>query len=85
VTYQIELSKSVEKQLEDIPKSDLKKIFQRIDKLSSNPFPSGYEKLKGIEDLYRVRQGDYRVIYSVFEKKLLVLILKIGHRREVYR
>ncbi len=85
MTFKIEFSKPAEKQFTNIQKSDLKKISQKIDKLASNPFPTGHEKLKGEDDLYRVRQGDYRIIYSVLEKKLIVLIVKIRHRREAYR
>ena len=74
-----------EKQFADIPHTELKKLAKRIDKLSSDPFPSGHEKMKGHDDLYRIRQGDYRVLYSLFLGKLVVLIIKIGHRRDVYR
>jgi len=85
VIYKVEFSKPAEKQLQDIHGPDLKKIAKKIDKLATDPFMDGSEKLKGSEDLFRIRQGDYRIIYSVFEKKLIILILKIGHRREVYR
>ncbi len=85
MTYKIEFSRVAEKQFLDLPKNDLKKISQKINKLISNPFISGYEKLRGSDNQYRVRQRDYRIIYSVLEKKLIVLVLKIGHRREVYR
>lgn len=83
--YKIEFTRTAEKQFNDLPRTELKKIAKRIDKLGFDPFPSGHEKMKGHDDLYRVRQGDYRILYSVFEKKLVVLIVKIGHRREVYR
>ena len=83
--YTIVFSRSAEKQLEAVPKDDLKKIAKRIDKLQQDPFPLGHEKLSGKEDLYRIRQGNFRVIYSVEGKKLIILILKIGHRREIYR
>lgn len=85
MTYKIEFSRAAEKRLADLPQVDQKKISKRIDKLASNPFPSGHEKLSGHEDLYRIRQGDYRVLYTVVETKLVVLVVKIGHRREVYR
>ena len=85
MTYKIEFTRTAEKQLSDVPQVDLKKLARRIDKLAQNPFPPGYEKMKGHDDLYRIRQGDYRVLYSVFEGKLLILVVKIGHRREVYR
>lgn len=84
--YKVDFSKTAEKQLESIPKSDVKKIIKRADKLASDPFPNGYEKLKGSDiEVYRVRQGDYRILYTVLEQKLIVLIVKIGHRRDVYR
>ncbi len=85
MTYKIEFSRTAEKRLADLSQVDQKKISRRIDKLASNPFPPGYEKLSGHEDLYRIRQEDYRVLYTVVEKKLIVLVVKIGHRREVYR
>ena len=85
MTYKIEFTRAAGKQLAGIQKSDTQKLAKRIDQLAANPFPPGYEKLKGQGDLYRVRQGDYRILYSVFENQLLVLIVKIGHRREVYR
>ncbi len=54
-------------------------------KLKNNPFPSGCEKLSGNDYLFRIRSGDYRILYHVENKKLLILIVKIGHRREIYR
>ncbi len=83
--YEIEFTKAAEKQLADIPRTELKKLAKRIEKLAIDPFPQGHEKMKGHEELHRIRQGDYRILYTVFEKKLLILIVKIGHRREVYR
>jgi mRNA interferase RelE/StbE len=85
VKYKIEFARAAEKQLSEVPAADLKKLVKRIDKLGENPFPSGHEKLKGHDDLYRIRQGDWRAIYAVFERKLVVLVVKIGHRREIYR
>lgn len=86
MTYTIELTHIALKNLEDIPKSDLKKIQKKIDVLATDPRPRKMEKLSGSDDnLYRVRSGDYRVIYRIFDKKLLILIVNIGHRREVYR
>ena len=83
--YKIEFTHAAEKQLAEIPRVDLKKLAKRIEKLASEPFPPGHEKMKGHDHLYRIRQGDYRAIYSVFEGKLLILVVKIGHRREIYR
>ena len=75
MTYKIEFSRAAVKQLSDIPQTDLKRMAAKINKLANNPFPPGHEKLKGEEELYRIRQGDYRVIYSVAGKKVIVLIL----------
>lgn len=84
--YKVEFSKPAEEQLESIPKSDVKKILKRAEKLGSDPFPPGYEHIKGSQiETYRVRQGDYRILYTVYEERLIVLVIKIGHRKEVYR
>jgi mRNA interferase RelE/StbE len=85
VTYKIFFSKPAQRQLSSLPKIDLKKIAQKIEKLSSNPLPYGHEKMAGMNDCYRIRQGDYRILYTTQDKELIVLVLKIGHRREVYR
>ena len=83
--YKIKLSKAAGKQLADLPRADAKKIAARIDKLASDPFPPNHKKLEGEDDICRIRQGDYRILYSVFKNELLVEVVKIGHRREVYR
>ena len=84
--YKVDFSRAAEEQLESIPKSDVKKIIKRAEKLGYDPFPPGHEHLKGAAiATYRVRQGDYRILYTVHEEKLIVLVVKIGHRKEVYR
>lgn len=86
MTHQVNFTKLAEAQLASIPKVDMQKIAKRIEKLSLDPFPVKCEKLSGLDEpIYRVRQGDYRILYSVFEDSLIVLIVKIGHRKEVYR
>jgi mRNA interferase RelE/StbE len=85
VTYNIELSRGAYKSLKSIPQSDVRKIRDKIEKLKNDPLPHGSEKLEGSNDLYRIRSGDYRVIYQVVRKRLFVLVVKIGHRREIYR
>ena len=82
--YKIYFRESVEKDLATIPKSDLKKILQRIKGLSENPRPSGSEKLTG-QERYRVRQGHYRIVYSVQDRELTVWIVKVGHPKDIYR
>ena len=68
-----------------LERRNLVRVARRIDGLADNPRPPGVEKLKGAEGLWRVRVGDYRVIYTVRDEVLLVLVIRIGHRREVYR
>jgi len=82
--YKITIKKSAAKELEDIPQKDLRKIIKRIRSLARDPRPHGSQKLSG-QERYRVRQGDYRIVYSIEDKDLLIDILKIGHRREIYR
>jgi len=82
--YRITIKKSAAKELQDISRKNLRKIVQRIKSLAENPRPIGSQKLSAREQ-YRIRQGDYRIVYSIDDKELLVDIVKIGHRREVYR
>jgi mRNA interferase RelE/StbE len=82
--YKVYFRESVEKDLAGIPKNDLKKIFQKIEGLGENPSPSNSEKLTG-QDRYRVRQGRYRIVYSIQDRELTVWVVKVGHRKDVYR
>lgn len=82
--YNLTIKQSAAKELADIPKKDLLKVIKRIQLLCENPRPIGSQKLSARQQ-YRVRQGDYRIVYSIKDKELLVDIVKIGHRREVYR
>ena len=82
--YKIFLKESVEKDLRSIPKKDLKKILTRIEALAKEPRPQGYEKLSS-QDKYRIRQGTYRIIYSIQDQELTVWVVKVGHRKDVYR
>jgi mRNA interferase RelE/StbE len=82
--YEIFFKESVWKELKKIPKIDLKKILKRIEELGKNPRPMGCEKLTSHE-LYRIRQGNYRIVYSIKDNELTVWVIKIGHRKEIYR
>ena len=82
--YKVYFKKSVEKDLTTIPKKDLKNILRRIAMLAQNPRPAGHEKLTG-QERYRIRQGRYRVVYSIQDEVLTVWIVKVGHRKDVYR
>lgn len=84
--YEIEISESAEKSLEKIPKKDRLKIIEKIDALELDPMPLGSLKLKGSKEaLYRIRLGDYRVVYSIKKEILVVLVVEVGHRKEIYR
>lgn len=82
--YKVYFRKSVEKDFTAVSKKDLVKILRRIEALSKNPRPLGCEKLTG-QERYRVRQGRYRIVYSVQDEVLTVWIVKVGHRKDVYR
>ena len=83
--YRIEFKKSAAKALKKIPKSDQRRIRDRIDSLSENLPDPATTNMKGDNPFHRIRIGDYRIIYEVHEDILAILVLKIGHRREVYR
>jgi mRNA interferase RelE/StbE len=82
--YEISVKKSAVKELGDIPKKELQKTIKKIQALASEPRPQGSQKLSHKEQ-YRIRQGDYRVVYSIDDDNFAVNIIKVGHRREIYR
>ena len=82
--YKLFFKKSVQKDLDRIPKKDLKRILSRIESLSVDPRPKGCEKLTG-QERYRLRQGRYRIVYSFQDDELTFWVVKVGHRKDVYR
>jgi len=82
--YRVLFRRSVEKDLSDIPKKDVKKILNRIKSLEGNPRPPGCEKLTG-QERYRLRQGRYRIVYSIQDEELTIWIVTVGHRKNIYR
>jgi mRNA interferase RelE/StbE len=82
--YDLFIRQSVSKDTKNIPSKDLKKILQKLELLRDDPRPPGSVKLSGME-YYRVRQGDYRIIYEIEDNRLIVVVIKVGHRREIYR
>jgi mRNA interferase RelE/StbE len=82
--YKILIRKSAAEELGRIPKKDLRRIVERIRSLGEEPRPQGSEKLSA-QERYRIRQGDYRVVYSIDDTCRTVEIVKIGHRSEIYR
>ena len=83
-SYRLLIKPSAVKELETLPRKDRQRVVARIRALAADPRPAGCEKLAG-QDLYRVRQGDYRVLYSIADTERSIVVIKIGHRREVYR
>jgi mRNA interferase RelE/StbE len=84
--YSLRIKPSAAKELEAIePKAIRKKVVERIQALADDPRPPGCEKLSGHLDRYRVRQGVWRIVYAIKDKELVVFVVKVGHRREVYR
>ena len=82
--YSILFRKSVSKDLDPIPKKDVKRIIKRIKSLAHNPRPPGCEKLSA-QERYRLRQGNYRILYSIYDDQRTVQVVKVGHRRKAYR
>ncbi len=83
--YNVRIKESAVKSLKDLPSDQQVRIRRKIAALAENPYPPGSRKLKGEEIAYRIRVGDYRVVYEVFEETITVLVLRIGHRKDVYR
>ena len=83
--YNIQWKKSVTKELTDIPKEYSTKIFNEISNLSEIPRPDGCRKLKGTNNIYRIKINEYRVIYSIEDNILTIEIIRIAHRKEAYR
>jgi mRNA interferase RelE/StbE len=82
--FEVRFKPSVAKDLRGIPADDVRRILARIDALRDDPRPPGAEKLAA-QERYRLRQGDYRILYTVAETEALIEVVKVGHRRELYR
>jgi mRNA interferase RelE/StbE len=85
--YKIEITESANKSLNKLPKKEQQKIEEKIDFLIENPKPDGYKKLQASKNhsLYRIRSGNYRIIYTIKQEVLIILIVEIGHRKDVYK
>ena len=83
--YSIEITATAEKQLKKIPRNDQVRVVRAMMGLADEPHPRGCRKLSGYEDVYRIRAGTYRIIYRVERRKVIIVILKIGHRKDVYK
>ena len=85
MTYSIDFRPSALKALRKLPKSVRIRVAETLNSLASQPFPSGVKKLINEENVFRVRVGDYRIVYQVISDKLLILVLRVGHRKDIYR
>lgn len=85
MSYSIEFSKRASKQFKTLPMLVQERLIPQINALAETPRPPNVKKLAGEENQYRIRVGDYRIIYQIQDESLLVMVLKIGHRSEIYR
>lgn len=84
-SYQIEWKNSAYKELQKLPRPIITKVVAVVADLSNDPYPSGVKKLIGSERSYRIRVGDYRIVYEIIENKLIIEIVRVRHRKDVYR
>ncbi|MFK7968856.1 MAG: type II toxin-antitoxin system RelE/ParE family toxin [Bacteroidia bacterium] len=83
--YQISFKRSAAKELKKLPQNVTDRIIEAIEELVENPRPQGYRKIVGSENLFRIRIGQYRVIYSIEDKELIIMIITVRHRKDAYR
>ena len=83
--YKLVWKRSAEKELRQLPREVIGRIVELAESLRQEPFPLGSKKLTGTRNAYRVRAGDYRLIYEVRGDELIIQVIRVGHRREVYR
>ncbi len=85
MAYQVEITPAAKRQIKKLVKQTQELIIQRLEQLAVNPRPPGVLKMEGEENLYRVRVADYRIIYELQDRVLLIVVVKVGHRGDVYR
>ena len=84
--YSLEIRRSAARELDAVePRAQRRRIVARIGALAANPRPAGSQKLAGSELAFRIRQGDFRIVYEIDDRERRIVVVKIGHRREVYR
>jgi mRNA interferase RelE/StbE len=83
-SYNIEWKHSATRELRKLPRQAVLRILQAVEQLATEPYPPGVRKLVGSERTYRIRVGDYRIVYSVLSSTLIIQILRVGHRRDIY-
>ena len=85
MAYRIEILPSAERELAELPKKARAQVARRIGSLADNPRPRGSKQLRAADGLHRIRSGDYRILYRIEDNRLVVLVVKVGSRRDVYR
>ena len=84
-SYQVDLMRSAEKDLRRIDRPRVASVYQAMERLAEDPRPHGSKKLVGADRTYRIRVGDYRIVYEIEDEALVVLVIRVAHRREAYR
>ena len=84
-SYRVEVSATAERQLRKLSRADQVRLIRAMQVLSSDPRPPGCRKLSGYEDVFRIRVGRYRILYTIDDRRVLVIVLKVGDRKDVYR
>ena len=84
-SYRVELTRTAEKQLRRVAQRSRARLVEAMQALADAPRPRGARKLEGYEAVYRIRVGQYRIVYEVIDERIVVIVLKVGHRKEVYR
>jgi mRNA interferase RelE/StbE len=84
MAYTVIVAPAAKRDLKRLPAEALRRVAEAIDHLADEPRPHGSVKLQGATDLYRIRIGDYRVVYQIHDRQLRVLIVRVGHRRDIY-
>jgi mRNA interferase RelE/StbE len=85
VSYEVEITPAAKRQIKKLPNDVQKQVVEKLEELAFKPRPDGVQKLAGSDDLYRVRLGKYRIIYEIQDGLLLVTVVKVKHRKDVYR
>ena len=85
MSYTVRMDARTRKTLGRLPNDIHNRLIRKLEALEENPRPFGVEKLAGPEDLYRIRAGDWRIVYAIRDSELVIIVIRIGHRREVYR
>jgi mRNA interferase RelE/StbE len=84
-SYSVELTRTAEKRLRRTAKRDRNRLVEAIQRLADRPRPHGARKLQGYDAVYRIRVGQYRVVYEILEDRVIVIVLKVGHRKDIYK